>query len=71
MFIHIEFKDGSNPYVRYTEAGETVEALYKDLKRWKKNFYLTPIPIAWSRGTTRRGLFFLAENKWDRVLSEG
>ena len=37
MYLHIRFKDGSNPYVKYG----TEKELKKEIKKWEKNFNLT------------------------------
>lgn len=34
MYLHIEFADGSNPYVKYGEF----PALWNDLSKWQRNY---------------------------------
>lgn len=39
MFFHIQFEDGSNPYVFYGNKNECK----KNMKRWEKNYKLTEL----------------------------
>lgn len=39
MWLHITFKDGSNPYVKYRL--KTENGLKRELKKWEKNYDLT------------------------------
>lgn len=39
MWLHITFKDGSNPYVKYRIRTEN--GLKRELKKWEKNYELT------------------------------
>lgn len=36
MYLHIKFKNGSNPFLKYG----TEKELFKELKKWDKNYYL-------------------------------
>lgn len=40
MYLHIEFKDGSNPYLfRGEHPGQTTKAdCLRELDRWKRNY---------------------------------
>lgn len=40
MYLHIEFKDGSNPYLfRGDHPGQTTKAdCLRELDRWKRNY---------------------------------
>lgn len=53
-FLHIEFKDGSNPWVVYGKA----DKLRCELNKWKRNHYITVLDSL-SDGS----IMALAENK--------
>ena len=36
MYLHIKFKNGSNPFLKYG----TEKELFKELKKWDKNYHL-------------------------------
>lgn len=42
MSIHIEFANGSNPYVRYNM---TDNEFTEELEKWSKNYVLTPTSV--------------------------
>lgn len=53
-FLHIEFKDGSNPWIAYGKA----DKLRCELNKWKRNHYITVLDSL-SDGS----IMALAENK--------
>lgn len=36
MYLHIKFKNGSNPFLKYGTENE----LFKELRKWDKNYHL-------------------------------
>ena len=58
MYLHIEFKYGSNPYIFYGKNWDATKAdLYKELNRWAKNYKLTLLK------QDENGMNYLAEDK--------
>lgn len=53
-FLHIEFKDGSNPWLTYGKPEKIKHELYK----WKRNYYVTILD-----SLADGSLMVLAENK--------
>jgi hypothetical protein len=57
MYLHIKFKDGSNPYIFYGKNwNATREECYKELDKWSKNYKLTLI------SQDEKGMYYLAED---------
>ena len=56
MFVHISFKSGANPYLKYCKSMAEVE---KEVKRWSDNYELTPKKCT----MPGKGYFFEASEK--------
>lgn len=69
MFLHIAFKDGSNPYVKYG----TDKELKREIKKWGKNYNLEVENITRNKAIADSeiiGYSVVAENKRDAKLKE-
>ena len=69
MFLHIAFKDGSNPYVAYG----TDKELKKEIKKWEKNYNLDIENVLRNKTDTNSevvGYSVVAENKREAAMRE-
>lgn len=69
MFLHIAFKDGSNPYVKYG----TNKELKKEIKKWEKNYSLEIENVLRDKTDVNSevvGYSVVAENKREIMLRE-
>ena len=67
MFLHIAFKDGSNPYVKYG----TDKELKKEIRRWNKNYNMEIESVLRDKTDSNSemlGYSVVAENKKDIEL---
>lgn len=64
MFLHIVFKDGSNPYVKYGEDKE----LKKEIKKWSKEYNLEVRDTLMNNKVV--GYTVTAENKREAMIKE-
>ena len=69
MFLHIAFKDGSNPYVAYGADKE----LKKEIKKWEKNYNLEIENVFRNKADMNSevvGYSVVAENKREAKLKK-